>query len=88
MEAPTASKPAPLKMVHFLSELLVDLPMRGRVVSVEVEEASYLVTLALAGGGQAVRQFSAWDVSRGMRGDRDAQAAIRESFLRDGSAGR
>lgn len=82
MNAPTASKPAPLKLVHFLSEMLIDLPVRGRVVSVQVGEASYLVTVALADGGQAVSQFSVWEVSRGMRGDPAARAAIREGFQR------
>lgn len=80
-------KPAPTKMVHFLSEVLLDLPVRGRVVSVEVEDASYLVTLALHDQGQRVHQLSAWDVSRSMRGDPTALAAIRADFLRESGGG-
>ncbi|MGH7391334.1 MAG: hypothetical protein ACREM3_18020 [Candidatus Rokuibacteriota bacterium] len=80
-------KPAPAKMVHFLSEVLLDLPVRGRVVSVEVENASYLVTLALPDQGRRVHQLSVWDVSRSMRGDPTALAAIRADFLRDSAGG-
>jgi hypothetical protein len=76
-------KPAPTKMVHFLSEVLLELPVKGRVVSVEVEDASYRVTLALHDQGQRVHQLSAYDVSRSMRGDPAALAAIRADFLRE-----
>ncbi len=71
-------------MVHFLAEVLLELPVKGRVVSVEVEDASYRVTLALSDQGHRtqVHQLSAYDVSRSMRGDQDALAAIRADFLR------
>jgi len=88
MEAPTLNKPAPVKMLQFFSELLLDAPVRGRVVSVEVEQSSYLVTVALDEGGQSVRQLSVWDVSRGMRGDPDARAAIRQNLTVAASLGR
>ncbi|OLC16508.1 MAG: hypothetical protein AUH29_05010 [Candidatus Rokubacteria bacterium 13_1_40CM_69_27] len=78
----TANKPAPVKMVHFIAELLQDLPIKGRVVSVEVEDTAYLVTLALAGRGLSVHQLSVWDVSRSMRGDPNALASIRADLLR------
>jgi len=75
-------KLAPTKMVHFLAEVMLDLPLKGRVVSVEVEDAAYLVTLSLNEHGQRVHQLSAWDVSRSMRGDPTALAAIRADLLR------
>ena len=75
-------KPAPTKMVHFLAEVLLELPVKGRVVSVEVEDASYRVTLAFNDQGHRVHQLSAYDVSRSMRGDATALAAIRADFLR------
>lgn len=84
MDAPTATaKPAPVKMVHFMSELLQELAVKGRVVSVEVGDAGYLVTLALPHRGLSVHQLSAWDVSRSLRGDPNALAAIRADLLRD-----
>ncbi len=76
-------KPAPTKMVHFLSEVLLELPVKGRVVSVEVEEASYMVTLSFHDRGQRVHHLSVWDVSRSMRGDPTALEAIRADFLRE-----
>lgn len=81
----TANKPAPVKMLHFIADLLQDLPIKGRVVSVEVEDTTYLVTLALPGRGLSVHQLSVWDVSRSMRGDPNALAAIRANLLRDTS---
>jgi len=78
-----SSKSAPVKMVHFIADLLADLPVRGKVVSIEVEDSSYLVTLALHNRGLSVHQLSAWDVSRSLRGDPEALAAIRADLLRD-----
>lgn len=72
-----SGKSAPAKMVHFIADLLTDLPVRGRVVSVEVDGASYLVTLAVAHRGVTARHLSAWDVSRSLRGDPEAVAALR-----------
>jgi hypothetical protein len=84
MDAPTtANKPAPVKMVHFMSELIQDLALKGRVVSVEVGEAAYLVTVAVPHRGLSVHELSAWDVSRSMRGDPSALAAIRADLSRD-----
>ena len=77
----TSSKPAPLKMVQFIKEVLLELPVRGQVVSVEVEDASYLVTLAHPDRAPSVHQLSAWDVSRSMRGDEVALATIRAGLL-------
>lgn len=77
------NKSAPTKMVHFLSELVTELPVRGKIVSVEVENANYLVTLALPSRGLTVHQLSAYDVSRSMRGDPVARAALREDLMRD-----
>ncbi len=71
------SKSAPTKMVHFIADLLTDLPVRGKVVSIEVEDSAYLVTLAVGHRGMAVRHLSAWDVSRSLRGDPQAVAALR-----------
>lgn len=84
-----ASEPklAPMKMVHFLAEVLLDLPVKGRVVSVEVEEDAYRVTLAFSGHGEQVHQLSAYDVSRSMRGDPTALAAIRADFLSQRAGG-
>jgi|GEM_PF-2100605 len=80
-------KPAPTKMVNFLSEVLLDLRVKGRVVSVEVEDASYMVTLDLEDHGERVHLLSAWDVNRSMRGDPAALQAIRADFLRDNGHG-
>jgi len=83
-EAPViGSKPAPVRMMHFIAEVLGELPVRGKVVSVEVDDGSYLVTLALADGGLRVQHLSAWDVSRSLRGDPEALAALRAGLLRD-----
>jgi len=76
------NKLAPLKMVHFIAELLIDLSSRSKVVSVEVEGNTYMVTVSRQDGGLAVHQLSAWDVSRSMRGDPDALAALRAGFER------
>jgi len=76
------NKLAPLKMVHFIAELLIDLSSRSKVVSVEVEGSTYMVTVSGQDGRRAVHQLSAWDVSRSMRGDPDALAALRAGFER------
>jgi hypothetical protein len=83
LDTAISSKSAPLKMVHFIADLLTDLPVRGKVVSIEVEDASYLVTLALQDRGLSIHQLSAWDMSRSLRGDPQALAAIRADLLRD-----
>lgn len=72
-----ANKSAPTRMVHFIADLLTELPVRGKVVSIEVEDSAYLVTLALANRGLTVHHLSAWDVSRSLRGDPEAMAALR-----------
>jgi hypothetical protein len=77
------NKAAPTKMVHFLAELVTELPVRGKVISVEVEDAGYLVKLALPSRGLTVHQLSAYDVSRSMRGDQAALAALRADLMRD-----
>jgi hypothetical protein len=82
-----SGKSAPAKMVHFIADLLTDLPIRGKVVSVEVDGPAYLVTLALPHRGLTVRHLSAWDVSRSLRGDPDAVAAIRAELARTASEG-
>jgi hypothetical protein len=64
-------------MVEFIQGVLTDLLERGQVVSVEVEDASYLVTLVHADRTHSVHHLSAWDVSRSMRGDTTALAALR-----------
>ncbi len=82
MQGETATKPAPAKMHHFISELLIDLSVRGKVVSIEVQDTStYLVTLFLAGHGLSVRHLSVWEMSRGLRGDPDALALLRADLL-------
>lgn len=75
-------KLAPTRMHHFITELLVDLPLRGRVVSVEVLDETYLVTLALANRRIAVSRLSAYELSRSMRGDQEALDAVRTHLLR------
>lgn len=82
MQPATASpKAAPVKMVNFIAELLLDLPTRSKVVAVEADEAGYLVTLAIPDGPVTTHRVSAWDVSRGLRGDPQALAAVRASLL-------
>jgi hypothetical protein len=76
------NKPAPVKMVNFIAGLLIDLPSRSKVVSVEVESGTYLVTVASTNGGVCLHHLSAWDVSRSMRGDPDALAALRADLGR------
>ena len=79
-------KLAPAKMHYFIVELLNDLAVRGKVLSVLVEESAYLVMLSLADRGIAFRRLSPYDVSRSLRGDPDALALVRADLLRDVSA--
>jgi hypothetical protein len=83
----TTDKLAPARMHHFIAEQLLDLAVRGKVLSVLVEESTYRVTLALAERGVAFRHLSAYDVGRSLRGDPDALAVIRAELLRDVPAG-
>ena len=69
-------------MVQFIARLLIDLPSRSKVVSVEVEGSAYVVTVAWAHGGVSQHQLSVWDVSRSMRGDPDALATVRADLGR------
>ncbi len=81
MRTTTTTKPAPMKMVQFIKEVLMDLQVRGQVISVEVDGASYLVTVSHPGHAPSIHHLSAWDVSRSMRGDTVALAAIRAGLL-------
>ena len=76
-------KVAPARMHHFIAEQLVDLAVRGKVLSVLVKESAYLVRLALPDRGVAFRHLSAYDVGRSLRGDPDALAVIRADLMRD-----
>lgn len=78
----TASNPAPVKMVRFLAELIED-GAAGSVLAVDVEDGTYRVTLARPDHGRSTHQLSAWVVSRSLRGDPDARAAIRADLLGD-----
>ncbi|HXG16941.1 MAG TPA: hypothetical protein VNK50_11885 [Calidithermus sp.] len=80
-ETTVSAKAAPVKMVHFIAELLLDLPSRGKVVGVEAHQAGYVVTLAAPDGVVTTHHLSAWDVSRGLRGDPQALAAVRAGLL-------
>lgn len=77
-----SSKAAPAKMVHFISELVTDLPLRCKVVSVEVEDMAYAVTLWLPDRGLSVQQLSAYEMSRSMRGDPEAVAILRDQLVK------
>ena len=79
-------KLAPAKMHHFIVEQLADLAVRGKLLSVLVQESSYLVRLSLADRGIAFRHLCPYDVSRSLRGDPDALALVRADLLRDVSA--
>jgi hypothetical protein len=84
-------KLAPTRVHHFIADQLNDLAVRGKVVSVWVEESAYLVMLSLADRGITFRQLSPYDVSRSLRGNPDALAVIRADLLRDvpiGASGR
>lgn len=76
-------KLAPARMHHFIADQLNDLAVRGKVVSVVVQESAYLVMLSLADRGITFRQLSPYDVSRSLRGDPEALAIIRADLLRD-----
>jgi hypothetical protein len=88
MEAPTTvAKPAPLKIVNSLSDLVRDLPCRGRIVAVEVEAGTYRVRLAIPEDGLVSVPLSAFDVSRSVRGDREALATLGANIVRATSRG-
>jgi hypothetical protein len=70
-------KLAPARMHHFIADQLNDLAVRGKVVSVSVQESVYLVMASLADRGITFCQLSPYDVSRSLRGDPDALAIIR-----------
>ena len=76
-------KLAPARMHHFIADQLNDLSVRGKVLSVLVQESAYVVMLSLADRGITFRQLSPYDVSRSLRGDPDALAIIRADLLRD-----
>ena len=76
-------KLAPTRVHRFIADQLDDLAMRGKVVSVWVEESAYLVMISLADRGITYRQLSPYDVSRSLRGNPDALAVIRADLLRD-----
>jgi hypothetical protein len=71
------AKLAPARMHHFIADQLNDLAVRGKVVSVLVQESAYLVMLSLADRGITFCLLSPYDVSRSLRGDPDALAVIR-----------
>ncbi|MGH7324171.1 MAG: hypothetical protein ACREJ9_05925 [Candidatus Rokuibacteriota bacterium] len=75
--------PAPLGMVRFIEEILEDGRATGRVVAVDVEDGTHRLTLTRPDHGLSIHQLSAWDVSRSVRGDPDALAAIRAGLLGD-----
>ena len=77
------AKLAPARMHHFIADQLNDLAVRGKVLSVLVQESVYLVMLSLADRGITFRQLSPYDVGRSLRGDPDALAIIRADLLRD-----
>ena len=76
-------KLAPARMHHFIADQLNDLAVRGKVVSVFVQESDYLVMLLLADRGITYRHLSPYDVSRSLRGDADALAILRADLLRE-----
>jgi len=80
------NKLAPVKMVNFIAGLLIDLPSRSKVLSVEVDAETYRVTVASANGGVSLHHLSAWDVSRSMRGDPAALATLRADLGRHAMA--
>ena len=80
-------KLAPAKMHYFIVEQLNDLAVRAKLLSVLVQESSYLVRLSLADRGIALRHLCPYDVSRSLRGDPDALALVRADLLRDVPAG-
>jgi len=76
-------KLAPAKMHYFIGEQLNQLAVPCKLLSVQVQESAYLVMLSLVDRGIAVRQLSAYDVSRSLRGDPDALAVVRADLLRE-----
>jgi hypothetical protein len=81
-----SEKTAPAKLYHFLAELMMDMALRGKVESVEVAGGSYVVTLSRHDGSTSTHELSAYDMSRSMRGNPDAVAAIRSQLLGQVSA--
>jgi hypothetical protein len=81
----TVAKPAPLKIVNFLAELVRETPCPGKIVAVEVEAGTYRVTLALPERGLVAVPLSAFDVSRSVRGDREALATLGANLVRGAS---
>lgn len=69
-------------MVHFISGILQDMPSRSKVLSVEVGNGTYLVTLADPERGLSVVPLSAFDVARSMRGDPASVAALKAGLVR------
>ena len=80
-------KLAPTRVHHFIAAQLNDLAMRGKVVSVWVQESAYVVMLSLTDRGITFRQLSPYDVSRSLRGNPDALAVIRADLLGDAPIG-
>src|SRR5438874_13793436 len=60
---------APVKMVNFIAGLLIDLPSRSKVLSVDVDAETFRATVASADGGVSLNRHSTRDVSRTMRDD-------------------
>ena len=75
-------------MHHFIADQLNDLAVRGKLLSVLVQESAYLVTFSLADRGITFRQLSPYDVSRSLRGDPDALAIIRAELADLGAPAR
>ena len=80
-------KLAPTRVHHFIAAQLNDLAMRGKVVSVWVQESAYVVMLSLTDRGITFRQLSPYDVSRSLRGNPDALAVVRADLLGDAPTG-
>ena len=85
-DAMTMSKPAPARMRQFIGELMMEIALNGKVLSIEVADQSYLVTLELPRRGVSVHSLSAWDMSRSLRGDPEARASISADLLRGAAA--
>ena len=73
----STEKLAPARMHHFIADQLNELAVRGKVVSVLVQESAYLVVLSLADRGSTFLRLSPYEVSRSLRGDSNALAVIR-----------
>jgi hypothetical protein len=84
--ATTLGKPAPARMHQFIGELMMEIALHGKVISIEVADENYLVTLELPRRGVSVHFLSAWDMSRSLRGDPEARASISADLLRGAAA--